>query len=115
MELITTINLLKTKVLEEKENLDSEELFEHHNIIVDSGQDMLRIDKFLMDKIPNTSRNKLQIAAKNGNILVNQKKRVPHLIYIKSIKYNPFSLSTQPQYLITVEAFFPLVMACKIH
>ena len=51
---------------------ESEELFEHHNIIVDAGQDALRIDKFLMDRIPKTSRNKLQIAAKSGNILVNK-------------------------------------------
>ena len=72
MELITTINSLKTNsLLEDKDQLESEELFEHHSISVDAGQDMLRIDKFLMDKIPNTSRNKLQVAAKNGNILVN--------------------------------------------
>ena len=32
------------------------------------------IDKFLMDRIPNTSRNKIQIAAHNGNILVNDLK-----------------------------------------
>lgn len=51
---------------------ESEELFEHHNIVVDSGQEPLRIDKFLMDRIPKTSRNKLQIAAKSGTILVNK-------------------------------------------
>ncbi len=50
---------------------ESEELFEHYNIVADPGQEPLRIDKFLMDRIPNTSRNKLQIAAKNGTILVN--------------------------------------------
>ena len=49
----------------------SEELFEHHKVQADKGQEPVRIDKFLMDRIPNTSRNKLQIAAKNGNILVN--------------------------------------------
>lgn len=74
MGYITIINLLKTDLLvEEKDQIDSEELFEHHKVFVDAGQDMLRVDKFLMDKIPNTSRNKLQVAAKNGNILVNQK------------------------------------------
>ncbi|TNE70563.1 MAG: RluA family pseudouridine synthase, partial [Bacteroidetes bacterium] len=31
------------------------------------------IDKFLLDRMPNTSRNKIQIAAKNGNVLVNEK------------------------------------------
>ena len=51
---------------------DSEELFEHYSYIADPGQEKLRIDKYLMDRIPNTSRNKIQIAAHNGNILVNR-------------------------------------------
>ncbi len=50
-----------------------EELFEHYKIIADKGQEPLRIDRFLMDRIPNRSRNKLQVAARNGNILVNGK------------------------------------------
>ncbi len=50
---------------------DSEELFEHYKFTADKGQEVLRIDKFLMDRMPNTSRNKIQVAAKNGNILVN--------------------------------------------
>ena len=51
---------------------DSEELFEHYSYIADPGQEKLRIDKFLTDRIPNTSRNKIQIAAHNGNIFVNK-------------------------------------------
>lgn len=50
---------------------EGEELYEHHRYIADKGQEVLRIDKFLMDRIPNTSRNKIQVAAKNGNIIVN--------------------------------------------
>jgi 23S rRNA pseudouridine1911/1915/1917 synthase len=50
---------------------DSFELYEHHNIKVDPGQSPIRIDKFLFDKIVNVSRNKVQQAAKAGNILVN--------------------------------------------
>ena len=54
-------------------NIDEqEELFEHYKYIADNGQDKLRIDKFLIDRIPNTSRSKIQIAAHNGNILVNK-------------------------------------------
>lgn len=49
------------------------ELFEHHRWVVDRGQDLLRIDKFLMHKIQNASRNRIQNAAKAGNILVNGK------------------------------------------
>ncbi len=48
-----------------------EELFEHYKFKADPGQESLRIDKFLMDRMPNTSRSKIQIAAKNGNIHVN--------------------------------------------
>jgi len=51
---------------------EQEELYEHHNIIVDPKQVAVRIDKFLMSRISNTSRNRLQIAAKKGNILVNK-------------------------------------------
>lgn len=49
------------------------ELYEHHRIIADKGQGLLRIDKFLMSRIENASRNKIQQAAKAGNILVNNK------------------------------------------
>ena len=58
--------------MEDATSQDSEELFEHHSFTADKGQEPLRIDKFLIDRVPNTSRNRLQIAAKNGNILVNK-------------------------------------------
>lgn len=48
-----------------------DELFEHHNIIADKGQAIIRIDKFLTDKLANSSRNKIQQAAADGNIMVN--------------------------------------------
>jgi 23S rRNA pseudouridine1911/1915/1917 synthase len=50
-----------------------EELFEHHRFKADKGQEITRIDKFLLDRLPNTSRNKIQVAAKNGNIHVDGK------------------------------------------
>ena len=52
------------------ENAESE-LYEHHRFVADRGQGLLRIDKFLMLRIENASRNKIQQAAKAGNILVN--------------------------------------------
>lgn len=52
---------------------DEEELYEHYRFKSDPGQEIIRIDKFLMDRMPGTSRNKIQIAARNGNILVNSK------------------------------------------
>lgn len=57
---------------EEIQEVDQEEeLFEHYRFKADPGQESLRIDKYLLDRMPNTSRNKIQIAAKNGNIQVN--------------------------------------------
>ena len=52
---------------------ESNDLYEHHRIEVDPGQEQLRIDKFLFNKLSNVSRNKIQQAAKAGNILVNNK------------------------------------------
>lgn len=52
---------------------EEEELYEHHRFKADPGQEIIRIDKYLMDRMSNTSRNKIQIAAKNGNIHVNGK------------------------------------------
>ena len=51
--------------------VDDKELYEHHRIEVDPGQAPLRVDKFLMSRIENVSRNKIQNAAKAGNILSN--------------------------------------------
>ena len=56
-----------------QENEEQEELYEHYRFTADKGQELLRIDKFLMDRIANTSRNKIQQAAASGNILVNNK------------------------------------------
>lgn len=57
--------------LDEEDDIQGEqELFEHYRYVADKGQEALRIDKFLMDRIPNTSRNKIQVAAHNGNIHV---------------------------------------------
>lgn len=50
---------------------DEQELFEHHHFVVDKGQGLLRIDKYLHARIEKSSRNKIQVAAKAGNILVN--------------------------------------------
>ncbi|MGF1557922.1 MAG: RluA family pseudouridine synthase [Flavobacteriaceae bacterium] len=51
--------------------LHEEELFEHHRFVAPKGQKPLRVDKFLMNFIENATRNKIQKAAKDGNIWVN--------------------------------------------
>jgi 23S rRNA pseudouridine1911/1915/1917 synthase len=48
-----------------------DDLYEHHRIEVAKGQQALRIDKFLMNHIENTTRNKLQKALDSGNVFVN--------------------------------------------
>ncbi|MCG2612427.1 RluA family pseudouridine synthase [Flavobacterium sp. SM15] len=57
--------------LEQDEFDDDDVLFEHHRFEVAKGQQALRIDKFLMNLIENTTRNKIQKAADSGNIFVN--------------------------------------------
>ncbi|GGK75521.1 RluA family pseudouridine synthase [Rufibacter glacialis] len=57
--------------LEDLASADSDELFEHHRIQVDKGQALLRLDKFLMDRLPNVTRNKLQEAIKAESVRVN--------------------------------------------
>jgi len=47
------------------------EWFEQYSFRADKGQEPLRVDKFLMNFIENTTRNKIQQAAENGQIIVN--------------------------------------------
>jgi 23S rRNA pseudouridine1911/1915/1917 synthase len=53
------------------ENPNGEELFEHHKFIADKGIKIIRVDKFLSNRIEHISRNKIQEAADSGNILAN--------------------------------------------
>lgn len=53
------------------EESENEELYEHYAFTADPGQEIIRVDIFLLDRLPNTSRNKIQVAAKNGNVVVN--------------------------------------------
>lgn len=55
----------------EEELTDQQELFEHYRYVVDPGQSLLRVDKYLSARIENTSRTRIQDAANAGNILVN--------------------------------------------
>ncbi len=50
---------------------NSEALYEHHKFVASKGQEPLRVDKFLMNFIEYATRNKIQQAAKSGNIWVN--------------------------------------------
>ncbi|MHB1921382.1 MAG: RluA family pseudouridine synthase [Chitinophagaceae bacterium] len=57
---------------EDIEPLEEEDLLvERWNITVDKGQEPLRIDKFLVNRIQNATRNKIQQATEDGLVLVN--------------------------------------------
>ncbi len=72
-------DMLEQEVLLDDELLDdesalsdsSDEMFEHFSIVVDKGQKMLRLDKFLVDRMEHCSRNRIQQAADSGLLLVN--------------------------------------------
>ena len=60
----------------EENNLDgpvkeNDDLYEHFRFEAQKGQQPLRVDKYLMNYIENATRNKIQKAAKDGNIYVN--------------------------------------------
>lgn len=69
----------KHRELDENSSADSsEELYERLNLKVDKGQEPLRIDKFLTQRIEHASRNKIQKALEAGMVLVNNKPVAPN-------------------------------------
>lgn len=62
----------------EEEIIDQAELFEHYRFDVNPGQSLLRIDKYITDRIENASRTRVQNAANAGNIIVNGKPIKPN-------------------------------------
>ncbi len=59
--------------INQDESNDSDELFEKHVIVIDKGQEAIRIDKFLMQRIEGATRNKIQQAIESEMVLVNDK------------------------------------------
>ena len=53
--------------------IDGNELYEHFRFVADKGQELLRVDKFLVARLQKSSRNRVQQAAEAGCILVNGK------------------------------------------
>lgn len=49
----------------------AEELYERMAIVVDKGQEPIRLDKFLVARTENATRNKIQKAIESGRVLVN--------------------------------------------
>lgn len=55
----------------ESEEPEDEGMYDHFRLTVDPGQSLIRIDVFLANRLDNASRNRIQAAAEQGNILVN--------------------------------------------
>ena len=82
---------------------ETTELFEHFRIVADPGQSLVRVDKFLQNRLENVSRNRIQNAAKAGSILVNQKpvkqnyKVKPNDIVTVVLSYPPREIVITPE------------------
>lgn len=75
----------------ETDGTDSKEedgLYEHHRIVADRGQSLMRVDKFLVERLPNVTRNRIQNAIEAESIQINGKS-------VKvSYKIKPFDIVT---------------------
>lgn len=86
---------------------EEKELYEHHNIKVEKGQVMMRIDKFLMIRISNATRTKLQQACEAGSVLVNGK-QVKSNYRIKPFDEISIVLSTPPRVVDVIPENIPI-------
>ncbi|MBC7384467.1 MAG: RluA family pseudouridine synthase [Bacteroidia bacterium] len=99
---------MKDRLQEEEADIHEEqELFEHFHLVVDRGQHMLRIDKFLVNRIENATRTKIQAAAEAGSILVNEKP-VKSSYKIKPLDVISIVLPTPPKNTEIVAEEIPL-------
>lgn len=73
---------------------EEDELFEHHRFMVDAGQGLLRIDKYLMMKVQNATRTKIQVAIEAETVKVND-------------KFTKASYLVKPEDIITVSLPYP--------
>lgn len=88
---------------EREEILEDDELYEHHRIVVDKGQSLLRIDRFLMDRLQNATRTKIQAAIDvesvrvNGNVTKASYKIKPSDVITVSLPHPPRDTDIKPE------------------
>lgn len=58
---------------ETEDEIQEEGLYEHYSFTADPGQEQMRVDKWLMHKIANASRSKIQAGIESGAVVVNEK------------------------------------------
>jgi 23S rRNA pseudouridine1911/1915/1917 synthase len=61
-----------------EENAVSDAFFERLDMVADPKQSLIRIDKFLIDRLSNRSRNKVQSAIRAGSVLVDDREVKPN-------------------------------------
>lgn len=62
------------EIIQDIDELDGEQqLYEHFRFVVDKGQEPLRVDKYMLDKLQHSSRNRIQKAADAGFVHVNER------------------------------------------
>jgi len=83
------------------------ELYEHYRIVVDRGQKLERIDKYLVHQLAQVSRTRIQVAAEAGNILVNEKAVKPSY-KVKPEDIVSIVLPHPPQYVEILPEDIPL-------
>ena len=80
-----------------------DELYEHHSFEVERKHDLIRIDKFLLLRIPNTSRNKIQKSIVSGHVFCNNKtvksnyKVKPLDVISVKFEYEPYNKEIIPE------------------
>jgi 23S rRNA pseudouridine1911/1915/1917 synthase len=87
----------------EPDHSEEEVLFEHHRIVADPGQSLLRIDKFLNDRLPNLTRTKIQkgidegFVRVNGNVVKSNYKVHPNDVIVISLPEPPRDTDIVPE------------------
>ena len=63
---------IEDDILDDVESVgDAAELYEHFRVVVDKGQGPVRVDKYLFERLVNSSRNRIQKAADAGFVMAN--------------------------------------------
>jgi 23S rRNA pseudouridine1911/1915/1917 synthase len=82
---------------------DEDELYEHHRIVVDPGQSLIRIDRFLTERLPNATRTKIQngidteAVKVNGNAIKASYKIKPQDVVTVSLPHPPRETDILPE------------------
>lgn len=76
MNIISDKRKKENNMIEDEQALNDQDeddlLFEHHRFVADAKQSLLRIDKFLLDRLSNVTRTKIQAGIHNGFVKVNE-------------------------------------------